>query len=198
MNIEKIPSEIADTARGAVSDVGEAIGHTRDAGVATASSAIDATSDRLRKIARIAGAYASLRTILRVVETASPGRQALRMLGLQRKPSAASRVAAAGGMLALGAAAGAAVALVLAPRTGAQLRARLARGFQALRRDASEVVATVEVASQDVVNVVERAARDVRHSDAMHALTERDEPVRLDGARKQPSDATKALLPPRV
>jgi len=59
---------------------------------------------------------------------------ALGMVGLERRPSALSRWLPALGLVTLSAAVGAGVALLLAPSSGTQLRARLSDGIDDAKR----------------------------------------------------------------
>lgn len=83
------------------------------------------------------------------------------------------------GLFLLGAAVGAGIALLYAPRSGAEMRQDLRRGSRRLRRkargivdDAREVVEDVRDRAEEVVHTTRSAARDVAR-DAREALERR-------------------------
>ncbi len=187
MNIQHLPTQLADAARHTAEGLGHALEEGRDVSVASASSALDATSARLRTLATVVASYASLRTLAGAVDTLAPGRHLLDLVGLQRRPSMVSRVAVGAGLVAAGVAVGAGVALLVAPRSGAQLRERMKRALWTLRHDAEGV-------AHDVEGAVERAAHSVKvavaHADHQPAM--KTEPGKVDGASHASTDATRS------
>lgn len=75
--------------------------------------------------AKAVAAYASLRTLMGAVQSLHPARMAMSALGIQRRASLPVRIVTSAGLLAAGAAIGAGAALLLAPTSGADLRAAL-------------------------------------------------------------------------
>jgi gas vesicle protein len=122
-------------------------------------------TDRLATVGRALAAAASARAIFGALTPAEPGRRLLAMMNLQRRPSGVSRVARGVGFVALGAAVGVGAALLLAPKTGAQMRARirtLVRGASADAEHAAEALgAKAEGAAQKVEARVREAAHDI-------------------------------------
>lgn len=73
-------------------------------------------------LATLVGAYRSLKALGRAVDVGRVSQGALRAMGLQRRGSTLGRVLRGAGMVAVGAAVGAGVALLLAPDSGARTR----------------------------------------------------------------------------
>ncbi len=68
----------------------------------------------------------------------------LGVIGLERKPSALSRVLPAIGLVAFSAAVGAGVALLLAPTSGTRLRAKLSDGLDDAKHRLSDRMSNLE------------------------------------------------------
>jgi len=143
MNIQNLGSDIAEAAR----DVGHSLEDTGSQGAAMASHGYDRASKGLRTVSALVASLASLRTLAHATEAIAPGRRLLGMMRLQRRPSVISRISMGAGFLVAGAAVGAGIALLLAPRTGVQMRKQIARGLRALQHD------TEEAATQAVESV---------------------------------------------
>jgi YtxH-like protein len=170
MNIQKIPTEIADMARGALVDVEDSLEHGRDVlvdkkdeGLASMSSMFDKGARGMETLRSAALAYASINALGSAIKRAAPGRTMLGLMGLQRRPSLFARVAMGAGFFAAGAAVGVGVTLLLAPMAGADTRARIAKRFKSVRHEAEGVVRNAESAAQGAVESVEGAARNAAH-----------------------------------
>ena len=72
----------------------------------------------------------------------------LSVIGLERKPGLASRLLPAIGLIAVSAAVGAGAALLLAPSSGAKLRAQLSDGLDDAKHRLSDVMSQYEHRTQ--------------------------------------------------
>lgn len=133
-----------------------------------------AMSDRLATVGRALAAAASVRAVVAALTPDHPGRRLLTLMNLQRRPSGAARAARGLGFVALGATVGVGAALLLAPKTGAQMRERLrtlVRGATADAEHAVEQAAEtlgakaegVVQKAEGVVQKVEARAREAAH-----------------------------------
>ena len=87
----------------------------------------------------------------------------LDMLGLQMKPTSMRRIGTYAGFIAAGVVVGAGVALLLAPKSGRQLRGDLRSG-------AKELGNQVSASASSAVETAKRAAKDMRsdhHADGV-------------------------------
>jgi gas vesicle protein len=206
MKMNNMKNTASDFASDTVDRVADAIHHGQDVlGDTTksvgddvsraATKVIHATSSsamggRLATVGRALAAAASARAIFAAITPEEPGRTLLAMMNLQRRPSGVSRVARGFGFVALGAAVGVGAALLLAPKTGAQMRARirtLVRGAGAEAEHAAESLgARAEGAAQKVEARVREAAHDIGTGIAsMSEVTVESglmEPSRLDAS----------------
>ncbi len=112
-------------------------------------------------------ARSKLHTLATAIDPVAAGQWMLRGVGLQRRPSALSRVAMGAGVFVAGAAVGAGVAMLLAPKSGEQTRAQLTRWMTGARRDAEETLQNAEAAAKDgareMVANAEAAVTDGAH-----------------------------------
>lgn len=174
MNLDTVKTRLADLGHNAIHTVEDSINDGRHAIVDTthavskdvskAASKAASTikySDAMRTLGSVAAAITSARVFLAAVTPDSTMRWALRSVGLQRRPSAISRIAVGTGLVVAGAAVGAGVAMLFAPKSGAQTRDLIAKGFEGFRKDAEKTVKSVEAKAQDVVHDVEAKAQDV-------------------------------------
>ena len=71
--------------------------------------------------------------------------QVLGLIGLERRPSAIARLLPAAGLVAVSAAVGAGIALLLAPSSGTKLRARLSDGLGDAKHRLSDRISQIDV-----------------------------------------------------
>jgi gas vesicle protein len=154
---------------------------------ATSSSAV---GGRLATVGRALAAAASARAIFAALTPEEPARRLLAMMNLQRRPSGVSRVARGVGFVALGAAVGVGAALLLAPNTGAQLRARIRTMIRGAGADAEHAAESLGAKAEGVAQKVEARVREAAHDlgsgiSAMSEVTVENglmEPSRLDAS----------------
>ena len=79
----------------------------------------------------------------------------LGVIGLERRPSAFSRALPALGLVAVSAAVGAGAALLLAPSSGTELRARLSDGLDGMKNRLEDVKGRVNEKIQDKIGQYE-------------------------------------------
>ncbi len=170
MNIQALKSDLAGMAHDAIGQVGETIEHGRDAIEGSAAAipsamegALDGGSRRLRMFARVVGAYASLKTLAMAFDAMPTSTRVLRTFGLQRRPGVMSQALTGAGIFAAGAAVGAGVALLIAPREGRQTRDAIGARIRSLRSDAVHRAHDVESAARDAVHTVEESAVTAAH-----------------------------------
>lgn len=120
-------------------------------------------SSRLATVGRAVAVAASVRALVAALGPAEPGRRLLSVLNLQRRPSAASRVARGLGFVALGASVGVGAALLLTPKTGVQLRARLRTLIQGAGADVEHAAEALSAKAQGVVDHVGASVREAAH-----------------------------------
>ncbi len=168
MNIQKLPEEIANAARHAMGEVEDTYEHGRDTlaekrdeGLSSMSSMLDSGARGLRTLRSAAQTYATLDALASTLDKAAPGRRMLGLMGLQRRPSALSRVAVGAGLFLAGATVGAGVAMLLTPRSGAAMRATIAGLFRSARREAEGAAHSVESSAREAADAVGDAARVV-------------------------------------
>lgn len=134
------------------------------------SDPISAVTDKIGTLGKVVVAATSAKALASALNPDVPMRWMLRSMNLQRRPSAFSRIAVGVGLITVGAAVGAGVALLLSPKTGVQNRAALRRSLWGIEKDAEGVVEQVGEKAQEVVEQVEARARNVMH----HAETPND------------------------
>ena len=132
MKIKKISSDIADFAKSTIGTVGDSLEHGRDVVGESIAEGVHASSRRLNTVANIVGAYMSLRSLARAVDSRTM-RGALGAIGLQRRPSALSTVLRAGGYVLVGAAVGVGVTMLIAPQSGTRTREVIRDRLRAMR-----------------------------------------------------------------
>lgn len=170
MNIQDLKSDLVDMARDALGQVGDTLEHGREAVEETAGAIpskmevmLDGGSRRLRTLASVVGAYASIKTLASALDGMPSSKRILRTFGLQRRPSALAQTFTGIGIFAAGAAVGAGVALLLAPQEGKQTREIINKRFQSLRTDATHVAHDVETAARDAIHNAEESAAGAVH-----------------------------------
>ncbi len=173
--MNKLPTEIAGMARhaleGAEHAVEHAAEHGRDAvvdqahaGRVSMSHLIDRGSAVVRTLQGVALGYASLRGIVAAIDGRSAGRRLLHGLGLQRRRSVFGRIVLGTAAIAVSAGVGAGVALLLAPKSGAETRAQLAARLGTAQRKASDAVHELEAGAMNAMHSVEAGAMHAMHS----------------------------------
>ena len=170
MNIQDLKSDLVGMAHDALGQVGETIEHGRDV-IEDSAEAIpskmegmlDGGSRRLRMLASVVGAYASIKTLSTAFDAMPSSARILRTFGLQRRPSALTQAFTGVGIFAAGAAVGAGVALLVAPREGKQTREMIGKRIQSLRSDATHMAHDVETAARDAVHNAEDSAANAVH-----------------------------------
>ncbi len=161
VNIQKLPTEIANAARHALDEAEDTYEHGRDTlaekrdeGLSSMSSMIDSGARGLQTLRSAAQTYVTLDAIAASLDKAAPGRRMLGLLGLQRRPSVIARVATSAGFFLAGATVGAGVALLITPRSGAAMRATIAGLFRSARRDAESAARSVETSAREAIDAV--------------------------------------------
>lgn len=143
MNVEHIASRAAEAASPA---------HLHDL--------FDKGAKGAQTAAKAVAAYASLKTLMGAVQSLNPARLAMSALGIQRRASLPARLATSAGLIAAGAAIGAGAALLLAPTSGAELRAALLKRLNREPARAQEEKGTrVEETDADAADAADGAAR---------------------------------------
>jgi YtxH-like protein len=89
------------------------------------------------------GSAIGARELIKAVEGLSLN-DALGAIGLERKPSSLSQFLPAFGLIAVSAAVGAGIALLLAPSSGSKLRARLSDGIDEAKHRLSDSMSQLE------------------------------------------------------
>lgn len=89
-----------------------------------------AVGDRVATASRLIASMASVGALVAALKRDDRGYRILKMMNLQRRPSGLSRVARGFGFAAFGASVGVGAALLLTPKTGAQLRAMIRGAFR--------------------------------------------------------------------
>jgi gas vesicle protein len=177
MNFQDLKSDLVGMARDARGQVGDTIEHGREAmehgreAIADSAEAIpsklegmiDGGSRRIRMLASVVGAYASIKTLASALDAMPSSKRILRAFGMQRRPSGLAQAFTGVGIFAAGAAVGAGVALLVAPREGKQTRAMINSRLRSLRSDATHMAHDVETAARDAVHSAEDGAADAVH-----------------------------------
>ncbi len=150
MNINTVKSNLSHLAADALEQGQEAL-----------HGPVSAATDRIATLSKVVAAATSAKAISKVLNPDVPMNWVLGAMGLQRRPSTFSRIATGVGLVAVGAAVGAGVAMLFSPRSGAQNRALIQKSVKSLRRDAEEVVDEVGTRALDVAHDVENRARTI-------------------------------------
>jgi gas vesicle protein len=177
MNLNTVKSNLSDLAASTLDHVADSLHHgqealsdttktvskdvSRTASKILHSDPVNTVGDKLATLGKVVAAASSVKAIASVLNPDVPMRWMLGAMKLQRRPSTFSRIATGVGLVAVGAAVGAGVAMLLTPKSGPQNRAALRRGLRVLQHDAENVVEQVESKARDVVEQVETRARDV-------------------------------------
>lgn len=177
MNLDTVKSNLSDLASSTLDHVADSLHHgqevlsdtsktvgkdvSRTASKLMHSDPVTSVADTITNVGKVIAAATSAKAIAKVLNPEMPLQWALRGLNLQRRPSALSRIATGVGLVAVGAAVGAGVALLLTPKTGAQNRAMLRRTLTGFQQDAEELAEKVETTAHDVAGQVETKAREV-------------------------------------
>ena len=202
MNLHTVKSNLSDFAASTLDHVTDTLHHGQDAVNDTTrmvgkdvartasrirhSDSVDTVADKIVTLTKVVAAATSAKALATALNPDVPMRWMLGALNLQRRPSLLFRVATGVGLVTLGAAVGAGVAMLLSPQNGAQNRARLRRSLGLLRQDAKEVVAQVETKAQAVVEKVEAQVHDaVHHADGTARV------LHPDAHEAAPNDAAK-------
>lgn len=152
MNLNTVRSDLSHFA----SDV---IEHSQ----AAMHTPVSRATDSLASLSRGIAAAASVRALSRALSPEVATSWMLGAMDLRRRPSALSRVGAGFGFVAVGAAVGAGVALLLSPRTGKENREMLQRRVKSLRRDAAKAVDDVSTRALGIAHDVEARAEGIAH-----------------------------------
>jgi gas vesicle protein len=152
MNMDTVKSDLSHFASDVI-EHGQAAMHTP----------VSRATDSLASLSRVIAAAASARALSRVLSPEVATNWMLGAMDLRRRPSALSRFGTGFGFIAVGAAVGAGVALLLSPRTGKENREMLQRRVKSLRRDASKAVDDVSTRALSVAHDVEARAGDIAH-----------------------------------
>lgn len=177
MNINTVKSNLSDLASSTLEQVTETLQHgqevlsdtgrsvgkdvSRTASKVLHSDPVTTVTDKLATFGKVVAAATSAKALAKALNPEVPLHWALGAMNLQRRPSAFSRIATGVGLVAVGAAVGAGVAMLLTPKTGSENREALRRALQGLQHDAEGVVEQIGTKAQDVAEQVETKARDV-------------------------------------
>lgn len=177
MNLNTVKSNLSDLAASTIEHVAGTLHHgqealsdttktvskdvSRTASKILHSDPVSTAGDKLATLGKVVAAAGSVKAIASALNPDVPMRWMLGAMKLQRRPSTFSRIATGVGLVAVGAAVGAGVAMLLTPKTGPQNRAALRRGLRVIQRDAESVVEQVETRARDVVGQVEGKAQEV-------------------------------------
>lgn len=192
MKMNNMKNQASDLASDTIDRVADVLHHGQDAlgdttksvggDVARAATRVlhatspSAMSDRLATVGRALAAAASVRAIVAALTPDHPGRRLLALMNLQRRPSGAARAAQGLGFVALGATVGVGAALLLAPKTGAQMRERIRTLVRGATADAEHAVQqaaeTLGAKAEGVAQKVEGVAQKVeaRAREAVHDI----------------------------
>lgn len=162
MNLHTVKSHLSDLAASTLDHLGDttrAVGEDVSQGASNVlhSSPISTVGDTVATVGKVIAAAASAKALASAIDPDATTRWVLNALSLQRRPGTLARVATGVGMVAVGVAVGAGVALMLSPKSGPEIRASLLRGLRGLRREA-------EGAVEEVVT----AAREAEHAEEQH------------------------------
>jgi|JI10StandDraft_1071094.scaffolds.fasta_scaffold115204_2 gas vesicle protein len=150
MNIDTVKSNLAHLASDAIEHGQEAL-----------QAPVGRATDKLASLSKVVAAATSAKAISRMINPDVPMNWVLGAMGLQRRPSVLARIATGVGLVAVGAAVGAGVAMLFSPHTGQQNRALIQRRVKSLRREAEQVADEVGTRALDVAHDVESRARDI-------------------------------------
>ncbi len=213
MKMNNMKNRASDLASDTIDRVADVIHHGQDAlGDTTkavgddvsraATQVLHATSpsvmsDRLATVGRALAAAASVRAIVAALTPDQPGRRLLAMMNLQRRPSGAARVARGFGFVALGATVGVGAALLLAPKTGAQMRDRIRKLVRGAGAEVEQAAEALGAKAEGVAQKVEARAREAVHDigggiSSMSQVTVENgllEPPRLDASSPLSTEA---------
>ncbi len=95
------------------------------------------------KTALAMGSAIGVRELIKAIESLNL-EDVLGVVGLERKPSSLAQILPAAGMIAISAAVGAGIALLLAPTSGTKLRAKLSDGIDDAKHRLSDSISHLE------------------------------------------------------
>jgi gas vesicle protein len=177
MNLNTVKSNLSDlasstldhvadtlkTGQEVLSDTSKTVGKdvSRTASKVLHSDPVSSVADKISTVGKVIAAATSAKAIAAALNPEMPLQWALRGLNLQRRPSAFSRVMTGVGLVAVGAAVGAGIAMLLTPQNGEQNRATLRRTLKGMQHNAEEAADQVETTAREVAGQVETKAREV-------------------------------------
>lgn len=173
MNLNTVKSNLSDIAAStletlshgqeALSDTSKTVGKdvSRTASKLMHSKPVEDVSKKLSTLGKVVVAATSAKALSQALNPEVPMQWMLGAMNLQRRPSTFSRIATGVGLIAVGAAVGAGVAMLLSPRTGEENRQSLRRSIESLRRSAGDVAGQVETKAHDVMENVETKSHNV-------------------------------------
>ncbi len=152
MNMNTVKSDLSHFASDAIEHGQEAV-----------RAPVGRATDKLASLSRVVAAATSVKALSKMISSDAPMNWVLGAMGLRRRPSVLSRIGTGVGFVAVGAAVGAGVAMLLSPRTGPQNRAMLQQRVKSLRHDATKAADDVGARALGVAHDVEDRARDIAH-----------------------------------
>lgn len=173
MNLNTVKSSLSDIASStleslshgqeALSDTSKSVGKdvSRSASKLMHSKPVDTVSKKLSTLGKVVVAATSAKALSSALNPEVPMQWMLGALNLQRRPSTFSRIATGVGLIAVGAAVGAGVAMLLSPQSGEENRRALRRSIRSLQRNAEDVAEQVETKAHDVVQNIETRTHNV-------------------------------------